>query len=52
MVFQNLESEDPEIGRTSMTILAPISLKWAVARTCGSAERADFCELWDESKES
>ncbi len=34
------------------TILAPISLKWAVARTCGSTERADFCELWDESKGS
>ncbi len=32
------------------TILAPISLKWAVNRTCGSTERADFCELWDESK--
>ena len=34
------------------TIVAPISLKWAVARTCGSTERADFCELWDESKGS
>jgi Kef-type K+ transport system membrane component KefB len=34
------------------TILAPISLKWAVTRTCGSTERADFCELWDESKGS
>lgn len=34
------------------TILAPVSLKWAVARACGSTERADFCELWDESKRS
>jgi Kef-type K+ transport system membrane component KefB len=34
------------------TFLAPVSLKWAVARACGSAERADFCTLWDESKES
>ena len=34
------------------TFLAPVSLKWAVARACGSRERAEFCDLWDESKGS
>ena len=33
------------------TFLAPVSLKWAVTRTCGLTERADFCKLWDKSKE-
>ncbi len=28
------------------TILAPITLKWMVERTCLPAEKADFCELW------
>ena len=32
------------------TMLAPITLKMAVTRTCSSAESADFCKLWDESK--
>jgi Kef-type K+ transport system membrane component KefB len=31
------------------TLLAPISLKWAVKKTCLPRERADFCQLWDES---
>lgn len=32
------------------TLMAPISLKWAVTRTCLPVEKAAFCELWDESK--
>lgn len=32
------------------TFIAPVSLKWAVTKTCGSSERANFCRLWDESK--
>lgn len=34
------------------TFLAPISLRWAVIRTCTDTERADFCRLWDEGKNS
>jgi Kef-type K+ transport system membrane component KefB len=34
------------------TFIAPISLKWAVIRTCEDSERADFCRLWDEEKKS
>ncbi len=34
------------------TFIAPVSLKWAVARACGSKEKAEFCDLWDESKGS
>jgi Kef-type K+ transport system membrane component KefB len=30
------------------TIMAPISLKLAVTKTCQSSEKAAFCELWDE----
>jgi Kef-type K+ transport system membrane component KefB len=33
------------------TIIAPISMKWAVTKTCGSSERAAFCQLWDETRE-
>jgi Kef-type K+ transport system membrane component KefB len=33
------------------TLLAPITLKWAVARTCMSAENEAFCALWDGAKE-
>jgi len=29
------------------TMIAPISLKWAVTRTCLPVEKAGFCELWD-----
>jgi Kef-type K+ transport system membrane component KefB len=29
------------------TLLAPITLKWAVVRTCLPVEKAAFCELWD-----
>ena len=33
------------------TLIAPLSLKWAVTRTCLPVEKADFCTLWDkESK--
>ena len=32
------------------TLLAPISLKWAVKRTCLPDEKVDFCRLWDEHK--
>jgi aminopeptidase-like protein len=30
------------------TLIAPLSLKWAVTRTCLPVEKADFCTLWDE----
>ncbi len=33
------------------TFIAPISLKWAVTKTCGLSERASFCQLWDESRD-
>jgi Kef-type K+ transport system membrane component KefB len=32
------------------TLMAPLSLKWSVVRTCRSDEKAMFCTLWDESK--
>jgi Kef-type K+ transport system membrane component KefB len=32
------------------TMMAPITLKWAVVRTCLPEEKADFCRLWDETK--
>ncbi len=32
------------------TIIAPISLKWAVTKTCLPNEKASFCTLWDEAK--
>lgn len=32
------------------TLLAPISLKWAVNRTCLPVEKADFCRMWDQSR--
>jgi Kef-type K+ transport system membrane component KefB len=31
------------------TMIAPVTLKWAVMRACGSDEKASFCVLWDES---
>ncbi len=31
------------------TLVAPISLKWSVTRTCLPAEHADFCVLWEQS---
>ena len=30
------------------TIFAPLSLKWAIKRTCLPVEKAEFCTLWDE----
>ena len=32
------------------TLMAPITLKWAVERTCLSDERADFCQLWEQKR--
>jgi hypothetical protein len=29
------------------TLMAPLSLKWAVTKTCLPQEKAGFCELWD-----
>ena len=31
------------------TLLAPISLKWSVKKTCSSSENESFCELWERS---
>jgi Kef-type K+ transport system membrane component KefB len=31
------------------TLLAPISLKWSVKKTCSSSENESFCELWESS---
>jgi hypothetical protein len=31
------------------TLVAPLSLKWAVTRTCLPEENADFCVLWEQS---
>jgi Kef-type K+ transport system membrane component KefB len=33
------------------TLIAPLSLKWAVLRTCQGDERATFCEMWDAQRE-
>jgi len=32
------------------TLMAPLTLKWAVTRACSSDESAAFCTLWDNSK--
>jgi len=32
------------------TLLAPITLKWAVGRTCQPAENEEFCALWEEAR--
>ena len=32
------------------TLIAPLSLKWAVSKTCGAEENASFCQLWEESR--
>lgn len=29
------------------TLMAPVSLKWAVAKSCSSTENAEFCQMWD-----
>jgi Kef-type K+ transport system membrane component KefB len=29
------------------TLMAPISLKWSVTKTCLPQEKAGFCEMWD-----
>ncbi|MBW2365783.1 MAG: cation:proton antiporter [Deltaproteobacteria bacterium] len=33
------------------TLLAPITLKWSVRKTCSSSENESFCELWRSSIE-
>jgi Kef-type K+ transport system membrane component KefB len=30
------------------TLMAPLTLKWSVVRTCRADEKAAFCRLWDE----
>lgn len=32
------------------TLMAPLTLRWAVLKTCRSDEKAAFCSLWDNSK--
>jgi Kef-type K+ transport system membrane component KefB len=32
------------------TFIAPVSLKWAVKRTCTSVERAEFCQLLEKEE--
>jgi len=32
------------------TFIAPVTLKWAVMRTCRSDEQAAFCMVWDNAK--
>jgi hypothetical protein len=27
-------------------MMAPITLKWSIMKTCGSSEKAAFCQLW------
>jgi Kef-type K+ transport system membrane component KefB len=34
------------------TLMAPVTLKWSVARICRSDENAAFCRLWDEVKKT
>jgi len=31
------------------TMMAPITLKWTIEKTCLPEEKADFCRLWDET---
>jgi Kef-type K+ transport system membrane component KefB len=31
------------------TMMAPITLKWSIVKTCLPEEKADFCRLWDET---
>lgn len=31
------------------TLIAPISLKWGVQKTCLPVEKERFCRLWDDS---
>jgi Kef-type K+ transport system membrane component KefB len=32
------------------TLMAPITLRWSVLRTCRAEEAATFCRLWDEGR--
>ena len=31
------------------TLIAPVSLKWGVQKTCLPVEKEGFCRLWDDS---
>jgi hypothetical protein len=31
------------------TMLAPVTLKWTVMRSCGGDEKEAFCTLWDDA---
>ncbi|MGC8490766.1 MAG: cation:proton antiporter [Syntrophobacteraceae bacterium] len=33
------------------TALAPVALKWAITRSCLSVEKAEFCTMWDKSRD-
>ena len=33
------------------TLMAPITLRWAVLRTCLPDEKAAFCQLWEEQRQ-
>ena len=32
------------------TLMAPLTLKWAVTRACSGDEQSSFCILWDKRK--
>ena len=34
------------------TMIAPVTLKWSVMRTCRSDDEASFCSLWDKSRKN
>jgi Kef-type K+ transport system membrane component KefB len=31
------------------TLIAPVTLRWAVLKACGSGEKEAFCKVWDEA---
>jgi Kef-type K+ transport system membrane component KefB len=33
------------------TLMAPLTLRWAVLRTCLPDEKANFCQLWAEQQQ-
>jgi hypothetical protein len=54
VIHEPLPTNDQFSGLVLMafvtTFMVPISLKWAVGKSCGIAENAAFCELWDKCK--
>jgi len=32
------------------TLIAPLTLKWTVKKSCSLDENAQFCQLWERSK--